>query len=202
VATGHRLQLRLTSTDVPTHLPGTIDFDRTRPQEARIDLLQPATNTVRLGQSRLNLSVLGAAAGPGGPASCAPRPRASVSRIGLRTSRRRGPSFAGRAVAFRCTSSGRRAGRVDRVRVSLARVNGGRCRFVGRSGRLGGRRSCSRPAYVNARLGRPRAGKVPWTLRVRRALPRGRYVVRVVARDADGRSSSRGRQSVRRFKAR
>ena len=31
LAPGHRLQLRLTSTDLPTHLPGSIDFDRDRP---------------------------------------------------------------------------------------------------------------------------------------------------------------------------
>ena len=39
---GHRLQLRLTSTDLPTHLPGTIRVDRDHPQDARIDLLPPA----------------------------------------------------------------------------------------------------------------------------------------------------------------
>jgi predicted acyl esterase len=58
---GHRLQLRLTSVDVPTHLPGSISFDRDHPQDARIDLLSPATNTVRFGGSYLTLPVAGAA---------------------------------------------------------------------------------------------------------------------------------------------
>jgi hypothetical protein len=54
---GHQLQLRLTSTDLPTHLPGSIDFDRDRPQDARIDLLPPAVNTVQFGGSYLVLLV-------------------------------------------------------------------------------------------------------------------------------------------------
>jgi uncharacterized protein len=55
LARGHRLQLRLTSTDLPTHLPGSIVFDRNRPQDARIDLNPPATNTVRFDGSYLTL---------------------------------------------------------------------------------------------------------------------------------------------------
>jgi putative CocE/NonD family hydrolase len=57
LAKGHRLQLRLTSTDLPTHMPGSIAFDRARPQDARIDLLAPATNTVRFEGSHLVLPV-------------------------------------------------------------------------------------------------------------------------------------------------
>jgi hypothetical protein len=53
LAPGHRLQLRLTSTDLPTHLPGTVVFDRGNPQATRIDLLSPATNTVRFRGSYL-----------------------------------------------------------------------------------------------------------------------------------------------------
>lgn len=58
LAPGHRLQLRITSTDLPTHLPGSIRFDRTAPEDARIDLQTPATNTLRPARSRLLLSVL------------------------------------------------------------------------------------------------------------------------------------------------
>lgn len=52
---GHRLQLRLTSTDLPTHLPGSVAFHRERPLEARVNLLPPATNTVRFDGSYLTL---------------------------------------------------------------------------------------------------------------------------------------------------
>ena len=59
LAPGHRLQLRLTSTDLPTHLPGSIVFDRDNPQDAHIDLLSPAVNTVRFAGSYLTLPALG-----------------------------------------------------------------------------------------------------------------------------------------------
>jgi putative CocE/NonD family hydrolase len=58
LAAGHRLQLRLTSTDLPTHLPGSIRFDRDHPEAARVDLLPPAVNTVRFEDSYLTLPVL------------------------------------------------------------------------------------------------------------------------------------------------
>jgi uncharacterized protein len=54
---GHRLQLRLTSTDLPTHMPGSIEFDRERPQDAHLDLLSPAVNTVQFEGSYLVLPV-------------------------------------------------------------------------------------------------------------------------------------------------
>jgi putative CocE/NonD family hydrolase len=53
LAPGHRLQLRLTSTDLPTHLPGTVMLDADHPELTRIDLQAPAENTVRLGDSYL-----------------------------------------------------------------------------------------------------------------------------------------------------
>jgi uncharacterized protein len=46
---GHRLQLRLTSYDFPTHLPGTIRVDPERPRNTWFTPLPPAANTVRLG---------------------------------------------------------------------------------------------------------------------------------------------------------
>jgi uncharacterized protein len=58
LAAGHRLQLRVTSTDFPTHLPGWYSIDRDHPQDAHIELLSPATNTIRLAGSHLVLPVL------------------------------------------------------------------------------------------------------------------------------------------------
>ena len=54
---GHRLQLRLTSTDLPTHLPGTPYLDQDNPQDTRVDLNPPAINTVRLARSWLTVPV-------------------------------------------------------------------------------------------------------------------------------------------------
>jgi putative CocE/NonD family hydrolase len=53
LAAGHRLQLRLTSSDLPTHLPGTVVVDRDHPEATRVEPLPPAVNTVRLRESYL-----------------------------------------------------------------------------------------------------------------------------------------------------
>lgn len=52
---GHRLALRVTSMDLPTHLPGWIDFDRDDPAAAAVHVHEPAVNTVRFGRSHLVL---------------------------------------------------------------------------------------------------------------------------------------------------
>jgi hypothetical protein len=133
-----------------------------------------------------------------GPGNCG-RPLASITRSSLRASRRR-LSLGGRASAFRCVRGRRAAGRVVGVQLFVARRAARRCRFLTRRGRLGRARSCRRRSYLRARLGPQRAGKVPWTYRTRARLPRGRYVVGVRARDANGRVSRRGgRYTVRRF---
>jgi uncharacterized protein len=64
---GHRLQLRLTSYDFPTHLPGTLRVDPEDPTAASFVPLSPATNTVRLGGA--NASYLRITALDSNPAS-------------------------------------------------------------------------------------------------------------------------------------
>jgi hypothetical protein len=49
LAAGHRLQLRVTSTDLPTHFDGYVFADRDNPAATKIEALPPATNTVREG---------------------------------------------------------------------------------------------------------------------------------------------------------
>lgn len=58
LAKGHRLQLRITSTDLPTHLPGRYRFDPTDPTGLAVDLHQPSVTTVRFGTSALVLPLL------------------------------------------------------------------------------------------------------------------------------------------------
>ena len=48
-AAGHRLQLRLTSYNMPNALPGTLAFDGSAPATSTFVPLLPATNTVRFG---------------------------------------------------------------------------------------------------------------------------------------------------------
>ena len=74
LAPGHRLQLRLTSSDLPTHLPGTFVFDKDDPTSVSIDLNDPATNTIKLGASSLVLPVSGPASPVTGRPGAAPQP--------------------------------------------------------------------------------------------------------------------------------
>jgi putative CocE/NonD family hydrolase len=57
LARGHRLQVRVTSTDLPTHLPGWIDFDRDDPSSSAVHVHEPAMNTIRFRGSYLVLPV-------------------------------------------------------------------------------------------------------------------------------------------------
>ena len=59
LAPGHRLQLRVTSSDLPTHLPGSFVVDESDPSSVSVQLHEPATNTIRLGESHLVLPVSG-----------------------------------------------------------------------------------------------------------------------------------------------
>jgi hypothetical protein len=82
---------------------------------------------------------------------------------------RKRSGFGRRAVVLR--GSARDAGcLVKHVDVAIARKVGRQCRFLQASGRFGKRRSCLRTQYVRA------AGTSSWVLRIKRRLPRGRYI--------------------------
>jgi putative CocE/NonD family hydrolase len=105
LAPGHRLQLRLTSTDAPTHLDGTVVVDRDHPEATRIDLLPPATETVRYHGSYLvapleGPAAAGAARGVTRAPACGARTRARHVRLrrGRGTVVRVGLTRRGRAV--------------------------------------------------------------------------------------------------------
>lgn len=51
LAAGHRLQIRLTSYDVPTHAPASIEFHRSNPLATKVNVMLPAFNTVMEGGS-------------------------------------------------------------------------------------------------------------------------------------------------------
>lgn len=57
LAPGHSLQLRLTSSDLPTHFPGSVYVDKQHPKDTVLVPNPPATNTVRLGDSYLLVSL-------------------------------------------------------------------------------------------------------------------------------------------------
>lgn len=95
---------------------------------------------------------------------------------------RRGPR--GTVIRGRARAAGCR--RLMRVRVSVARVVGGRrCRLLGPRGRFGRVRSCRRSRYLRVR------GKSKWRLVTRARLRPGHYLVRVRAVDDAGRRERR-----------
>ncbi len=135
----------------------------------------PGSSGVSTSQPGSDLGGRGAvasAAGGGVVAGCLDRvaPSSRFARH-LRLKRLRGTA-ADRA----CT----RRGRVARVTIAVARRVHGGCRYLQASGRFGRRTSCRRPTYVAAR------GTRRWSLRLRRQLARGTYVVRSRAIDAAG----------------
>ncbi|MEA2435556.1 MAG: hypothetical protein QOF65_112, partial [Thermoleophilaceae bacterium] len=132
----------------------------------------------------------GSFGGRSGRCDASQTPRGSVSRPGSRVTRRR-ISLRGRAAAFRCLRGRAARGTVRRVRVSVSRRVGLRCRFLGRAGRLTAPRSCSRPVLLRARLGHLRPGKVPWTFGAPVHLTHGGYTVTVRAVDARGKAGGR-----------
>ncbi|MGI8756463.1 MAG: hypothetical protein ACR2MB_11505 [Acidimicrobiales bacterium] len=94
--------------------------------------------------------------------------------------------IAGTAVDGGCNVVGQksRPGSIRSITLEVAkRVGHGRCRFVFRNGRLGHKaRSCKRAVRL-----RPK-GRADWqlSLKLRKRLPKGRYVARARARDAEG----------------
>jgi hypothetical protein len=121
---------------------------------------------------------------PGNTVCLASAPRSSISRPALRASRRT-LRVSGRALDLECLRQ-RLPGRVRLVQLSVSRKAGKRCVFLQRTGKLSKRRSCRKPLFVKAKLGRVRRGKVPWTFRHSARLRPGKYTVRARARDTRG----------------
>ncbi|HMC70826.1 MAG TPA: hypothetical protein VKJ07_16835, partial [Mycobacteriales bacterium] len=82
-----------------------------------------------------------------------------------------------------------RRGTVKRVRISIARRTGSKCRSMLANGKLSARRtSCLRTRYVNAK------GTTRWTFTALRRLPPGRYQIWVRAIDAAGNIEHKARR--------
>jgi hypothetical protein len=100
-------------------------------------------------------------------------PRATISRIGSRLSRR--------ALLLRGRAKDRGCGaKVASVRVGFAKRVGGRCRFLQQKGGFGPVTSCARVVYI------PVKGKTLWKLSRRVKLSKGRYLGWAQATDAAG----------------
>ena len=102
-------------------------------------------------------------------------------------------------LSFRGTSSDRgcskaKAGKVSRVQVAIARLDGKRCRFVRSNGRLRSATTCSRAIYLRAR------GARKWAVNLRGSFPPGRYRAWVRGRDARGNVEKRGKRNTLTFR--
>ncbi len=181
LAKGHRLQLRVTSTDLPTHLPGSFAFDRRRPQDVRLDLNPPATNTVRLVDSFLSLPAAGSDGGgvglclarrsPIGPRNIGRirlgHTRARLLRLPVRPPRRtrRSLRYCVRRSRGRVTAVF--SSRARRARAKLVVTTAARARQPARAGGL--ERGSVPPCVPEPRPGRardlPRAARQPAPVR-------------------------------------
>jgi putative CocE/NonD family hydrolase len=150
-APGHRLQLRLTSGNLPNALPGTLTLDEADPAASGFTPIAPGTNTVRFGGAdgtSLLLPVYGSASGGTETAlrrAAGPVARASVRRVRgsanrFRLSARSSSGRGSRIVSYRWMLGGRllsrravfthtfayRAGRPYRLRLIVIAASGRR----------------------------------------------------------------------------
>jgi hypothetical protein len=130
------------------------------------------------------------------PGSCTDETPPSSRISGISVSRHP-VRITGRSRDAGCTGTGGDAdvaGAVQKVSVSLAWFDSGRCRFLRADGSFSGRRACSNPIQHTAK------GTSSWTLRiVRSPLPRGRYRARALARDPRGNVESPDAGNTRTF---
>jgi len=129
---------------------------------------------------------------PGLSPSCGDKtqPRSSVSKRSTVTRKR--IELKGRTTDRECSAEGRivpTRRRLARVEVSVATRSARQCRFLLTSGRLSGRRSCAKPAFVRGRVVsfNRRSGKSAWQLSKGVLLRPGTYtaIARGVDRDGD-----------------
>ena len=75
--------------------------------------------------------------------------------------------------------------RVAKVRISIGRRVGSRCRFLGPDGKFGAPRTCHATSYLTAKFKTP-GRKVSWTIAVKARFPKGRYLAWARGLDANG----------------
>ena len=122
-------------------------------------------------------------------------PHASLPRRNLRRSRRGRISLKGTARDRGCGKRGK--GKVVRVFVSVAKLQGHTCRFVQKNGKLARARSCRLPILLRAK------GTSHWKFTLKRRLHRGRYRAWARAVDSAGNiEKPRIRRNTIRFRAR
>jgi hypothetical protein len=123
-------------------------------------------------------------------------PRSSISKRLAKLSRRR-IRLSGRAIDLVCTgptSTAAYRAKLSKVRVFLFEKKGRKCRFLGRKGRLGRARSCSKPVFLSAKTRYIKgSSKTLWKLSKKVHLSRGTYTAGVRSTDRFGHVETRKR---------
>jgi Subtilase family len=114
-------------------------------------------------------------------------PSSSIKKTALNVSHKRIRLY-GRAVGAKCVKGKAVRTRVRRVQVSMAKVSKGKCRFLGKNGKLGSRRKCGSRRWLTAHLtsGVGKHGRTRWSLKRNVQLPSGRYLIASRASGAPG----------------
>ena len=114
-------------------------------------------------------------------------PRTTIDKKTLSATRKR-IVLTGFAVEVDCKTGKRVSGHVKHMRLSIARVSKGKCRFMNGGGRLGHSGKCSKPHYLKVRITsrNDKLGIARWVFRHRVRLQSGRYVMAIRAGDAHG----------------
>jgi hypothetical protein len=114
-------------------------------------------------------------------------PNSSIKKEALHVEHRQVRLY-GHAVGARCVGNKSVRARVRSVRVSVARVGAGKCRFLGPKGLLGSPRACAKRRYLTAHLttGVGRRGRTRWSVKRKVQLPAGHYTVSTKAIGSNG----------------
>ncbi|MBV9212534.1 MAG: hypothetical protein JOZ25_02695 [Actinobacteria bacterium] len=131
---------------------------------------------------------------PGKPACRAPH--TTIDAKTLNATRKR-ITLTGIAQEYDCKTGKRIAGHVKSMRLTVALILKGKCRFMNGGGRLGHTGSCSKPHLLRVRVvnRHDKLGLVSWIFRHKVHLPTGRYVIAIRAGDAAGHRESQSRSA-------
>jgi hypothetical protein len=139
------------------------------------------------GVYRYNFAPPHAASRPGPGCRDRIAPKSKFRKTARAASARRKLRLSGTSSDRGCGKSFR--GTVRRIRVSIARRTGKKCRSLLANGKLSRKRtSCRRTTYVSAK------GKTKWSLTLKRRLPKGQYQIWVRGIDAAGNVEKKSRK--------
>ncbi len=112
-------------------------------------------------------------------------PRTTIDKSTLSSTHKR-IVLTGLSVETDCKTGKRVSGHIKSMRLTVARVSKGKCRFMNGGGRLGHSGRCSKPHYLRVRITSrtDKLGIAHWVFRHKVRLQSGRYVMAIRAGDS------------------